>query len=286
MMRHTSDLPIEEIIPEIRRVLAQGTGAVIEAPPGAGKTTVVPLALLDEPWMTSQRIIMLEPRRLAARAAAMRMAELLGEEVGSTVGYRTRLDTKVGPSTRIEVVTEGVLTRILQLDPALEGTGCVIFDEYHERSLNADLGLALALESRSVLREDLRIVVMSATLDGGEVASLIDGAPVLRSFGRTFPVTVRYLPQPQARGEWSAGPSFISMVTGAVLAALREEEGGILVFLPGSGEIRRVEAALRGKDLPHGIDLVALYGELSKEAQDLAIRPPADGKRKIVLATS
>lgn len=287
-MYYASDLPIEEIIPDIRRALAHGTGAVIEAPPGAGKTTIVPLALLDEPWLAGGRIIMLEPRRLAARAAAARMSELLGEEAGSTVGYRTRLDTLVGPSTRIEVVTEGVLTRFLQNDPSLKGIGCVIFDEYHERSLQADLGLALALESRSVLREDLRIVVMSATIDGSEVSALLGGVPVLRSSGRTFPVTVRYVPQstPLVRGEELTGPAFISRVTGAVVAALKEEPGGILVFLPGSGEIKRVEAALRGKDLPPEVQVAALYGDLSKEAQDQAIRPPGPGKRKVVLATS
>lgn len=291
-MRCSSGLPIEEILPDIRRALSEGTGAVIEAPPGAGKTTIVPLALLDEPWLAGGRIIMLEPRRLAARAAAMRISELLGEATGATAGYRTRLDTLIGPSTRIEVVTEGVLTRVLQNDPSLEGVGCVIFDEYHERSLNADLGLALALESRSVLREDLRIVVMSATLDGSPVSALLAGAPVVRSFGRAFPVTVRYAPQlqprprAQERGEGLTGPSFISRVTGAVLTALKEEEGGVLVFLPGSGEIRRVEAALRGKDLPPEVQVAALYGDLSKETQDSAIRPAPAGKRKVVLATS
>ncbi|MBI5467746.1 MAG: DEAD/DEAH box helicase, partial [Deltaproteobacteria bacterium] len=287
-MYYASDLPIEEIIPDIRRALAHGTDVVIEAPPGAGKTTIVPLALLDEPWLAGGRIIMLEPRRLAARAAAARMSELLGEEAGATVGYRTRLDTMVGPSTRIEVVTEGVLTRFLQNDPSLKGIGCVIFDEYHERSLQADLGLALTIESRSVLREDLRIVVMSATIDGSEVSALLGGAPVLRSSGRTFPVTVRYMPQsPQpVRGEALAGPAFISRVTGAVLTALKEEPGSILVFLPGSGEIKRVEAALRGKDLPPEVQVAALYGDLSKEAQDQAIRPSGPGKRKVVLATS
>lgn len=287
-MYYASDLPIEEIIPDIRRALAHETGAVIEAPPGAGKTTIVPLALLDEPWLAGGRIIMLEPRRLAARASAARMSELRGEETGSTVGYRTRLDTLVGPSTRIEVVTEGVLTRFLQNDPSLKGIGCVIFDEYHERSLQADLGLALTLESRSFLREDLRIVVMSATLDGSEVSALLGGAPVLKSSGRAFPVTVRYMPQspPPVRGEGLTGPAFISRVTGAVLTAIKEEEGGILVFLPGSGEIKRVEAALSGKDLPPGVQVAALYGDLSKEAQDQAIRPSGPGKRKVVLATS
>ncbi|HEU4454263.1 MAG TPA: DEAD/DEAH box helicase, partial [Longimicrobium sp.] len=189
-----TDLPIEPVLPELRAALRGGTSAVLQAPPGAGKTTRVPLALLDEPWLGGQRIVMLEPRRLAARAAAGRMARMLGERVGETVGYRIRMETRVGPATRIEVVTEGVLTRMLQSDAALEGVGIVIFDEFHERSLHADLGLALTLQSRAVLRDDLRVLVMSATLDGGPVAALLGGAPVVTSEGRGFPVDVRYLP--------------------------------------------------------------------------------------------
>lgn len=282
-------LPIEEVIPDIRLALSTEARAVVQAPPGAGKTTIIPLALLDEPWLEGRRVIMLEPRRLAARAAAMRMASLLGEDAGKTVGYRTRMDSRVGPETRIEVVTEGILTRYLQDDPALEGTGCVIFDEFHERSLQADLGLALCIESRSILRDDLRILVMSATLDGGEVSALLKGAPIIKSEGRTYPVEVRYRPQERPTGgrpENLTGPAFISNAVAAVLSALKEESGSILVFLPGSAEIRRVESRLREKSLPEDTDLVPLYGELSKEAQDSAIRPSLPGRRKVVLATS
>lgn len=282
-------LPIEDVLPAVRTALSRDRCAVLQAPPGAGKTTIVPLALMDEAWVKGRRIVMLEPRRLAARAAAMRMASLLNEDAGQTVGYRTRLDSRVGPATRIEVVTEGILTRYLQDDPALEAVSCVIFDEFHERSLQADLGLALCLEARSVFREDLRLVVMSATLDGQEVSSLLGGAPVLRSEGRAFPVAVRYVERARptgARPEGPTGPAFISTVAGAVLSALKEEEGSILVFLPGSGEIRRVEARLKEKALPDDTGLVCLYGELTKEAQDEAIRPSRPGRRKVVLSTS
>src|SRR5919199_1745879 len=197
-----TSLPIEPVLPDLREALRARSAAVLQAPPGAGKTTRVPLALLDEPWLAGRRIVMLEPRRLAARAAARRMARLLGEEVGATVGYRVRLDTRVGPRTRVEVVTEGILTRFLQSDPTLEGIGLVIFDEFHERSLHADLGLALALETRAVLREDLRILVMSATLDGAAVAALLGDAPVITSEGRSYPVETRYVPRrPGARVE-------------------------------------------------------------------------------------
>ena len=187
-----SGLPVSETLPELLDALRMGRNAVLEAPAGAGKTTLVPLALLDEGWLEGSRILVLEPRRLAARAAAARMAELLGEEVGERVGYRTRLDSAIGPKTRIEVVTEGILTRLLQADPSLDGTGIVIFDEFHERSIHADLGLALSLESQSLFREDLRLLVMSATLDGKEVADLLGDAPIIKSFGRAYPVEVRY----------------------------------------------------------------------------------------------
>lgn len=281
-------LPIEEVIPQVCHALSIERRAVVQAPPGAGKTTIIPLALMDEPWLEGRRVIMLEPRRLAARAAAMRMASLLGEDAGKTVGYRTRLDSRVGPSTRIEVVTEGILTRYLQDDPSLEGAGCVIFDEFHERSLNADLGLALCIESRSILRDDLRLLVMSATLDGNEVSALLEGAPIIRSEGRIYPVEVRYRPEERPTGGRASltGPAFISSVVAAVLSALKEESGSILVFLPGSAEIRRVESRLREKTLPDDTDLVPLYGELSREAQDFAIRPSTPGMRKVVLATS
>lgn len=286
-MFFNTNLPIEEVVPELRKTLEKYPSAVLEAPPGAGKTTIVPLALLNENWLTGKRIIMLEPRRLAARAAASRMAELLGEDVGKTVGYRTRLDSNVGPSTRIEVVTEGILTRFLQSDPSLEGVGLVIFDEFHERSIHADTGLALSIESRSLFREDLRILVMSATLDGASISGLLEDAPIIKSMGRAFPVEVRYQPltAPSRRDEWITGPSFISGVVGAVLSALKEERGSILVFLPGSGEIKRVEAGLRGR-IEDDVDVAPLYGELSRESQDRAIRPSLEGGRKVVLATN
>ena len=288
-MRLKTGLPIEEVIPDVVRALSKERRAVVQAPPGAGKTTIIPLALLGEPWLEGRRIIMLEPRRLAARASAMRMASLIGEEAGGTVGFRTRFDSRVGSETKIEVVTEGILTRYLQDDPALQKAGCVIFDEFHERSLQADLGLALCIESRSIFREDLRLLVMSATLDVAGVAALLEGAPIIKSEGRAYPVELRYRQEARptgARAGSVTGPAFISMVAGAVLSALKEEAGSILVFLPGSSEIRRVESRLREKSLPADTDLVALYGELSREAQDSAIRPAAAGRRKVVLATS
>lgn len=282
-----ADLPINEAIPGLLEALRMGRNAVLEAPPGAGKTTIAPLALLGEDWLAARRIIMLEPRRLSARAAAARMAELLGEDAGETVGFRTRLDSAVGPNTRIEVITEGILTRFLQADPALEGTGIVIFDEFHERSIHADLGLALALESQSVFREDLRLLVMSATLDGKEVSTLLGGAPIIRSIGRAYPVDVRYeAPSRPGRPAFDPIREIVSKTAAAAYMAVKEETGSVLVFLPGAGEIKRVEAELREKGLPDSIDLVPLYGELKKEAQDQAIRPPAPGRRKVVLATS
>jgi ATP-dependent helicase HrpB len=271
-------LPIEPVLPALRDALRGGTAAVLQAPPGAGKTTLVPLALLDEPWLGGRKIVMLEPRRLAARAAAHRMAQLLGERVGETVGYRVRMETRVGPTTRVEAVTEGVLTRMLQHDPALEGAGIVVFDEFHERSLHADLGLALTLQSRAVLRDDLRVLVMSATLDGGPVARLLGDAPVVTSEGRAHPVETRWLPRrPEGRVE--------AVTARTVRDALETEDGDILVFLPGAGEIRRVEEML-SDDLPRGVRIHPLFGNLPQEAQDEAIRPSPPGRRKIVLATS
>ena len=274
-----ADLPIESVLGELRAALRAGTSAVLQAPPGAGKTTRVPLALLDEPWLGGGRIVMLEPRRLAARAAAARMAETLGERVGETVGHRVRMDTRVGRRTRIEVVTEGVLTRLLHDDPALEGTGLVIFDEFHERSLVGDLGLALTLQTRSVLREELRVLVMSATLDGATVAALLGGAPLVTSEGREFPVETRH----RARRD---GVRTEAAVAGAVRAALREARGSVLAFLPGAGEIRRAQEMLEGDGVPPDVDVVALYGNLSQEMQDRAIRASPPGRRKVVLATS
>ncbi|HEY3367263.1 MAG TPA: ATP-dependent helicase HrpB [Symbiobacteriaceae bacterium] len=269
-------LPIDPVLPLLADALRSRTGAVLVAPPGAGKTTRVPLALLDEPWLGGRRILMLEPRRLAARAAARYMAAMLGEQVGQMVGYRVRLDTKVGPGTRIEVITEGVLTRLLQADPALEGVGLVIFDEFHERSLHADLGLALCLQSRAVLREDLRLLVMSATLDAAPVAALLDDAPVLTSEGRSFPVETRYLDRP---AEGRIEPAVVR----TILDALAGDDGDLLVFLPGEAEIRRVAARL-GE--PAGVTVAPLYGNLPQEAQDRAILPAPPGERKVVLATS
>lgn len=292
------DLPIFSVLPQLEEALRTGTSAVLIAPPGSGKTTRVPLALLDEPWLEGRRIVMLEPRRLAARAAARHMASLLGERVGETVGYRVRLDTRVGPKTRIEVVTEGVLTRMLQSDPTLDGVGVVIFDEFHERSLHADLGLAMTLQARDLVREDLRVVVMSATLAGEEVAGLLGAgaargdarrgegvgeaaAPIIRAGGRVFPVETRYLGRGDRRGGEVTGD-----VTRAVLRALAEEEGDVLVFLPGVAEIRRVESLLGEAELPTGVRVLPLYGDLPEEAQERAIAPARPGERKVVLATS
>ena len=271
-------LPIDPILPDLLAALARHGRAVLQAPPGAGKTTRVPLALLEENRIQG-RILMLEPRRLAARAAAERMAETLGEKVGATVGYRVRGDAKVGKATRIEVVTEGILTRMVQDNPELPGIGAVIFDEFHERSLNADLGLALTWELRGALREDLVILVMSATLDAGPVAALLDQAPVITSQGRGHPIETRWRDRPapaRARLEDS--------IADLIRAALRETEGGILAFLPGEGEIRRTSARL--SDLPGSIALHQLFGAMPLAAQRAALRPEPPGTRKLVLATA
>ena len=250
---------------------------MLEAPPGAGKTTLVPLALLEESWLRGRSILMLEPRRIAARAAAHRMAELLGEQPGGAVGYRVRHESRVGPATRIEVLTEALLTRRLQHDPELKGVGLVIFDEYHERSLDADLALALALECQGALSPDLRLLVMSATLDGDRVARLLGGAPAIRSQGRLFPIETIYAPASETRDTGAA-------VAGVIRRALRETEGGILAFLPGEGEIRSAQRHLDGLSPDHVV--VPLYGSLAFEAQKAAITPPPPGVRRIVLATS
>ncbi|MDT8318291.1 MAG: ATP-dependent helicase HrpB [bacterium] len=280
------NLPITPVIPEIQKALNIHSYAVLEAPPGAGKTTFVPQALLDEPWLEGRKIIMLEPRRLATRAAAMRMAELVGEKPGQTIGYRTRMDSMVGPGTRIEVVTEGVLTRFLQEDPSLEGIGLLIFDEFHERSIHADLGLALALESQAVLRDDLKILIMSATLDGKSLACLLGNAPVITSRGRSFPVDTRYEPVSGFRGEAMNAYSVISKVITKIRQVIKEEDGDILVFLPGASEIRRVDKELKISGMAEDILIYPLYANLSKSEQDDAISPSAKNKRKIVLATS
>ncbi|MFO1456884.1 MAG: ATP-dependent helicase HrpB [Steroidobacteraceae bacterium] len=277
----TSGLPIDAALPALLDALRAHDGAVLQAPPGAGKSTVVPLVLADEPWARGRRVLVLEPRRLATRAVARRMAQTLREGVGETVGYRMRLETRVGPGTRIEVITEGVFTRMLQADPALEGVAAVVFDEFHERSLQADLGLTLALDARAQLGGDLKLVVMSATLDGEAAASLLGGVPCISSAGRAFPVTTQYLGKglPLLPG----GPdSPEQAVVLAVRRALREAEGDVLVFLPGAAEIRRVQERLA--DEPARI--LPLYGELAAPEQDAALEPDPQGARRVILATN
>jgi ATP-dependent RNA helicase HrpB len=272
-------LPIDAVLTELATSLRGRANAVLVAPPGAGKTTRVPLALLDEPWMEGRKLIVLEPRRLAARAAAERMAATLDETVGETIGLRVRLGSKVGRKTRVEVVTEGVFTRMILEDPALEGVAAVLFDEFHERSLDADLGLALALDAQSGLREDLHLLVMSATLDGARVATLMGDASEITSEGRAYPVATRYLGRdPNRRIE--------DQIAEAVLLALRAEPGSILVFLPGQREIRRVETLLRDRLTDAAVDLAPLYGALERAEQDFAIAPAPAGRRKVVLTTS
>ena len=280
-MAVADNLPVLEALPELREAMARGTSAVLVAPPGAGKTTAVPPALLDEAWLSGRKILLLEPRRIAARAAAERMAELRGERVGETIGLRARLDTRVSARTRIEVVTEGVFTRLILDDPSLDGVGLVIFDEYHERSLDADLGLALALDARAGLRDDLRILVMSATLDGARVAKLLgEATPVVRSEGRAYPIDTRYLGRPPER------TSIADATAAAVRRALEEETGSLLAFLPGQGEIRRAAERLRDSIREPDVDIVELHGGLDGKLQREAIRPPAAGRRKVVLATA
>ncbi len=273
------DLPINEALPALAQALTSRRGVLLEAPPGAGKSTVVPLFLRASPWLEGQKILMLEPRRIAARAVAGRMAHLLGESVGRSVGFRTRLETRVSRETRIEVVTEGILTRMLQEDSGLAGIGCVIFDEFHERSLNADLGLALCIESQQNLREDLRLVVMSATLDLQPIAKLLGDAPIVAARGRSFDVATHYVARrPEFRVE--------QLMAQVVRTALREHDGDILCFLPGAAEIRRVQRGLEDTGLDRHVRVLPLYGELEGAAQDAALSPAPAGQRKIVLATS
>ncbi len=290
-MNFATSLPIDAVLPELRAALAASASAVLVAPPGAGKTTRVPLALMDESWLGSAKILVLEPRRIAARAAAERMAHTLSETVGERIGLRARMVSKSGPKTRIEVVTEGVFTRMILDDPELSGIGAVLFDEFHERSLDADFGLALALDCQRGLRDDLRILPMSATLDGARVARLLDardqssiargsgGAPVIASEGRAFPVETRYLGR-------NAGARIEDQMADAVMRALATEPGSILAFLPGQGEIRRVEERLKERIHEPNIVLAPLYGAMDARAQDLALVPPPEGQRKVVLATS
>lgn len=275
------NLPIHAVLDDLCAALASADNVVLEAPPGAGKTTVVPLALLDQPWLGDQKVLLLEPRRLAARMAAQRMAEQLGEPVGQRVGYRVRLDTRISPATRIEVVTEGILTRMLQDDPSLEGYGAVIFDEFHERSLDADFGLALMLQGRELFRDDrsLKCLLMSATLDHCVVDQLLPDARRITSAGRMFPVTVEYLGAPGKEQRLEQA------VAKAVLQGLEEQSGSVLVFLPGQREIRAVANALQESVADH-IVIAPLYGDLSMGAQQQAIQPAPEGQRKVVLATN
>ena len=282
-MRYMTKLPIDDILPQLLASLDQAPNAVLQASPGAGKTTRVPIAILDVAWRKGGKIIMLEPRRLATRAAARRMAQTLGEAVGERIGYRIQLDSKVGSNTVIEVVTEGILTRRLQRDPSLEGVAAVIFDEFHERSLQGDLGLALCLDCQAGLREDLRIVVMSATLDVGPVAALMGDAPVIASEGRAFPVETCYLGKPPVD---RFKDRFCPAVASAIKQALREETGSVLAFLPGEGEIRRVEKLLKESAFANTVHVFPLYGALPQNQQDQAISPTQKGQRKIVLASA
>ena len=276
---HPFGLPIDAVLDDLGSALAENPCVVLEALPGAGKTTCIPLALASEPWLAGQKMIVLAPRRLAARAAAMRMSRLLNESVGQRVGYRVRMESRVSAKTRIEVVTEGVLTRMLQSDPSLERVGLVIFDEFHERSLDADLGLALCLEMQGVLNQNLKLLVMSATMETGPVAAMMNHAPVITCPGRLFPVETRYVgPHTPV---WSE-----DALCRVVLLAVREEMGSILVFLPGAGEIRKIERRLKGARLGSKWIVAPLFGNLSRREQDQAILPPPEGLQKIVLATS
>ena len=272
------DLPVVDAVPSLRAGLAASTRAALVAPPGAGKTTLVPLLLLDEPWLAGRRIVMLEPRRLATRAAAVRMAALAGDAVGGLVGYQTRDERRIGPSTRIEVVTEGVLTRRLQNDPTLDGVGLVVFDEVHERNLPTDLGLALALDVQAQLRPDLRLLAMSATPDvKGLLRVLGDDTPVATSDGRMHPVEIVWAPM-------GRNDRPVEATAALVQRAVREQSGDVLVFLPGIGEIRRVQQILMGT-LPPEVDVRPLAGALSADEQDLALQGSPPGRRRVVLST-
>ena len=278
-MRFDTPLPIDEVLDELGAALAERNAAVLVAPPGAGKTTRVPLALLDAPWLGTRKILVLEPRRIAARGAAARMAKTLAERVGQTVGLRARMITRSGSQTRIEVITEGVFTRMILDDPTLPDIGAVLFDEFHERSLDADLGLALALDAQKALRPDLRILVMSATLDGAQVAALLDGAQVIESEGRAYPVETHYVGSDRHR-------RLEDRLADAVLRVLRSETGSLLVFLPGQGEIRRLDERLRERITDPSVLIAPLYGALDIAEQDRAVEPAPPGFRKVVLATS
>ena len=287
------NLPINEVLPEVKQVLSRSNRLVLQAPPGAGKTTALPLALLDESWLEGKKIIMLEPRRLAVRACAARMAELLGEKVGERIGYQIKMESVQSKQTRILIVTEGILTRKLQADPSLEDIALVIFDEFHERSLHGDLSLALCLESQDLLREDLKLLVMSATLNTSAISSLLDNAPVIESKGRAYAVEDIYLDAKTSQPKKKELPVFISNLLKKVL---KEEDGNILIFLPGVSEIKKLEAMLNESlkmtnagnisERESACFVSSLYGDLSKEEQDKAIKAPDDGSRKIVLSTN
>ncbi|CAN2532815.1 ATP-dependent+RNA+helicase+HrpB [Methylocapsa aurea] len=279
MITFSDRLPIDEALPRVAAALGAAGNLVVVAPPGAGKTTRIPLALLDADWAKGGKIILLEPRRLAARAAAARMAATLRESVGETIGLRMRLESKVSAKTRVEVVTEGVFARMILDDPMLEGIAAVLFDEFHERSLDADVGLALALDAQAGLRDDLRIVAMSATLDGARVAGLMRGAEIVESEGRAFPVETRYLGR-------DSNERLEEAIVRAVSRALAEEKGSLLVFLPGQGEIQRVANLLAERRLSADVDVAPLFGAMDRKEQDLAVAPAAPGRRKVTLATS
>lgn len=268
------EYPVLEIVPQLRSILQEKTIAILQAPPGAGKSTILPLQLLDEPWLAGKKIVMLEPRRLAARSVAGRMASLLDEEVGKTVGYRIRFENRTSVATRIEVVTEGILTRMIQRDIALEDVGIILFDEFHERSLQADLALALSYQVQQSLRDDLRLLIMSATLEGGSLSAILNHAPVISSTGRQFPVDIQYHQQEDE--------SLSRSTTRLIRKALTEQQGDMLVFLPGTGDIMRVQSDLE----QIGAFVVPLYGDLPFQKQQQAILPDPEGRRKIVLATS
>ena len=274
-------LPIQQVLPEVLKKLNSHNRVVLQAPPGAGKTTALPLALLNEPWLDGKKIIMLEPRRLAVRSSAARMADMLGQSVGQSVGYQVKMDSVQSEYTKILIVTEGILTRKLQADPSLEDVALIIFDEYHERSLHADLSLALALESQAVLREDLKILIMSATLNTQALSAMLD-APIIQSQGRAYPVQRHYLAPEITQPSKKELPFYVHK---RVSRLLKEEEGNILVFLPGVREIKAVEQLLN-KETHRDTYISTLYGNLSKEAQDRAIKAPKSGKRKVVLATN
>jgi ATP-dependent helicase HrpB len=272
-----SEYPVLEVLPELKKSLSNNNIVILQAPPGAGKSTVLPLELMHESWLADKKIIMLEPRRLAVRSVAQRMSWTLKEDIGTTVGYRIRFENKISSKTRIEVVTEGILTRMIQSDNALEDVGLIIFDEFHERSLHADLALALSLNAQQLLRNDLRILIMSATLDTINLSEKL-GAPLIVSQGKQYPVEIVYNPVDDKNS-----PLYVS-VSNAIRRALKEQDGDILVFLPGVFEIKKTLESLEASNL--NASLCPLYGDLSFDKQQEAIIPDAKGRRKVVLATS